>query len=274
MNEHFPPLRFNLGEFLQIHKQRDALEAIMWSVLTIPVAIMAIVGMPNGLDVFSPEGILKIISRFSGLYATQLILIQLILISRIPYLNYLYGHDKLTTLHKKIGKPAYYLLVLHFIAVIQEYVLLQNKSFFAEFLALFNFPDLAKTVVAFGIITVVIFSSLNFVRKRIPYELWFATHLLTYMAILLSFPHQVSMGTDIKGSLLVLGYWWGLYITTVLFIVIFRFGKPVATSLRHQLKVVKVVEETPSVVSIYMTGRNLDKLQHYAGQFYMWKFLT
>ena len=268
-------LKFNLTEFLSIHKYRDGLEALMWTLLSVPVLmIMMHGGWAQTLD-FSVHGSwLKLISRASGLYAANLILIQMIVISRNPFLNYLYGHDKLTAFHKKLGKPAYVLLVIHFVAVIMDYVVQQNKTFMEEFFALFKTEQLAWSVIAFGIITLVVLTSLNMIRKVLPYEVWFYTHILVYVAIVLSFPHQVNFGTDLKGSWLALGYWWGLYIVAVSFIVIFRFGKPIITSLRHQLVVDRVEWETPKVASIYLRGRNLEKLQQNAGQFYMWKFLT
>lgn len=275
MTKPYPPLKFNLTEFLTIHKYRDGMEALTWTLLSLPVLmIMLTGGWQDAFNVNNPTEMLKLISRASGLYATNLILIQLLVISRNPFLNYLYGHDKLTAFHKKIGKPAYILLIIHFVAVVMEYVIMQNKTFMEEFFALFKTEQLAWSVYALGIFTLVIFTSLKMVRKFLPYEVWYVTHLLVYIAVLLSFPHQVNFGTDLKNSWLALGYWWGLYFITAAFLIIFRFGKPLYTTLRHQLVVDKVVQETPNVVSIYLTGKHLDKLEQHAGQFYMWKFLT
>lgn len=275
MNKSDLPLKFNLTEFLTIHKYRDGLEALMWTLLSVPVLMVMLTGgWLQDLTLDNPAGLLKLISRVSGLYATNLILIQLIVISRNPFLNYLYGHDKLTAFHKKLGKPAYILLVIHFLAVIQDYVVQQNKPFVDEFFALFKTDQLAWSVAAFGIFTLVVFTSFNSIRKFLPYELWYYIHLLVYIAVILSFPHQVNFGTDLKGNWIAAGYWWGLYFVTLSFLVVFRFGKPLYTSLRHRLVVDRVVHETPTVVSIYLKGRNLDKLEQHAGQFYMWKFLT
>ena len=275
MSTSYPPLKFNLSEFLTIHRYRDAVEAIMWAMLTLPIMIITLNGgWIEGLNHNNPEQMLKLISRASGLYATNLILIQLIAISRNPFLNYLYGHDKLTAFHKKLGKPAYFFLTAHFFAVIMEYVIKENKTFAEEFIALFKYDQLAWAVIAFFIITLIIFTSLNTIRKHLPYEIWYYTHILVYIAIIISFPHQVNMGTDFKNHWLPLGYWWGLYITAISFIIIFRFAKPLYTSIKHQLVVTDIIQETPNVVSIYMKGKKLNQLEQNAGQFYMWKFLT
>lgn len=275
MNKAYFPLKFNLGEFLRIHKYRDALEALMWTLLTIPVAMIMLDSKTvTNFDLTNVQFDLKLVSRLTGLYATNLMLIQLIIISRNGFLNYLYGHDKLTAFHKKLGKPVYILLVVHFCASIFEYMLLENKTFVEEFFALFKYEDLAFATFSFMLFTVIVFTSLNTIRKFFPYEIWYFVHIFAYAAVLLSFPHQINMGTDFKDNWIATGYWWGLYFTALIFIVLFRFMIPLYTSLRHGLKVSKVERESDSVVSIYMTGKNLDKLEQNAGQFYMWKFLT
>jgi ferredoxin-NADP reductase len=57
-------------------------------------------------------------------------------------------------------------------------------------------------------------------------------------------------------------------------IVVFRFGQPVRLSLRHRLRVANVVREGPGIVSIYVTGRQLDRLAVRAGQYFTWRFLA
>ena len=49
---------------------------------------------------------------------------------------------------------------------------------------------------------------------------------------------------------------------------------PVIRSARHQVRVHSVVEETPGVVSVYLTGRNLAALNVHGGQYLLWRFLT
>jgi len=49
---------------------------------------------------------------------------------------------------------------------------------------------------------------------------------------------------------------------------------PVVHSLRHRLRVTRVVEEAPGVVSVEIGGVGLDRLRARAGQFFTWRFLT
>jgi ferredoxin-NADP reductase len=51
-----------------------------------------------------------------------------------------------------------------------------------------------------------------------------------------------------------------------------RFALPVVSSLRHDLRVESIVEESPDVYSVIMKGRNLAKLGAEGGQFFEWRF--
>ena len=50
-------------------------------------------------------------------------------------------------------------------------------------------------------------------------------------------------------------------------LLVLRIAQPVLTSARHRLRVANVVPEAPGVVSIYLTGRDLDRLPVRAGQY-------
>ena len=49
---------------------------------------------------------------------------------------------------------------------------------------------------------------------------------------------------------------------------------PLARNVRQQLRVERVVEEAPGVISISITGRRLDRMRAQPGQFFLWRFLT
>jgi ferredoxin-NADP reductase len=54
----------------------------------------------------------------------------------------------------------------------------------------------------------------------------------------------------------------------------FRIMQPVFYGFRHRLRVAEVTVESPTVVSLNITGRRLDRLDAQAGQFFLWRFLT
>jgi ferredoxin-NADP reductase len=68
--------------------------------------------------------------------------------------------------------------------------------------------------------------------------------------------------------------WSTAHIVVFAALLVFRFIVPVWRSVRHSLRVAEVVAEGPGVISIYMTGRGLDRLGAEAGQFLRWRFLA
>src|SRR5207302_11054818 len=68
-------------------------------------------------------------------------------------------------------------------------------------------------------------------------------------------------------------YWRGLYVVTMVALVVFRVLVPMAGAVRHRLRVAEVIPEGPGVVSLRITGRKLDRLRAHAGQFFLWRFL-
>ena len=57
-------------------------------------------------------------------------------------------------------------------------------------------------------------------------------------------------------------------------VLVFRVGQPIRLSIRHRLRIADVVTEAPGVFSIYITGRDLDRLAVRSGQYFVWRFLT
>jgi ferredoxin-NADP reductase len=56
-------------------------------------------------------------------------------------------------------------------------------------------------------------------------------------------------------------------------LVFFRLVVPLVAAVRFDLRVVDVTPEGPGVVSVRISGRNLEKLRVQPGQFFLWRFL-
>jgi ferredoxin-NADP reductase len=105
------------------------------------------------------------------------------------------------------------------------------------------------------------------------YETWWSVHLYTYLALFLSFSHQVDTGASFVGHPVTRFWWTALWIGTLGVVVGARIGLPVWRSLRHQVRVVDVRPDGPGVVSVLLRGRRLDRLPVAGGQFFQWRFL-
>jgi ferredoxin-NADP reductase len=111
-------------------------------------------------------------------------------------------------------------------------------------------------------------------RAKYSYETWWMLHVLTYGAVASAFMHQIQNGQIFIENPLNRSYWIGLYAVMAFSVVWCRILVPVVRSLRHDLRVESIVEESPAVYSVIMKGRNLAALGAEGGQFFEWRFLT
>ncbi len=99
-------------------------------------------------------------------------------------------------------------------------------------------------------------------------------HLYIYLALALSFAHQIVTGGSFVGHPLSRAIWIAVWASTAGVVFVFRLVQPVLRSLRHRIRVAAVREEAPGVVSIICSGRHIERLAVAGGQFFKWRFLT
>jgi len=229
----------------------------------------------GGLDELTTlGGALTAVGQLTGLYAAYLALLQLVLMSRSPWLDQLFGMDRLAWAHRWLGFATVWLIVAHGLFTITGYALGDNAAVLVEAWKLITTYDwvLAATIGG-GLFIAVGITSMAAARRRLSYEAWFVLHLLAYVAIALGFMHQLLVGADFMHDPLARLYWIGLYVAAAALILLFRVGQPIALNLRHRLVVSRVVREGPGLTSVYVTGRDLDRLPVRSGQYFNWRFL-
>jgi predicted ferric reductase len=270
-----PNTRVRLGQrkIVRVRRGQDIVEALAWASVVAVVAMFLIYGgVKTVTDVTSAFASL---SRLTALVGTDLLLIHMLLVARVPWIDRLYGLDKSTEAHKKLGKPILYLILAHFVASLINYAMLDQKTILAELGNLvFNVPDMLTATVALILMIAVVVSSIQIARRRLSYEAWWVIHLLSYASVFLAIPHQISTGTDIHGHPFAVFYWIALYLFVAGNIVWYRFLEPIVLSLRLGLKVETTVRESSDSTSIYITGKKLEKLGYEAGQFFIVRVLT
>jgi predicted ferric reductase len=124
-----------------------------------------------------------------------------------------------------------------------------------------------------GMLLAVVATSLVIVRRKLSYEWWYAVHLMAYAGIALSWFHEIPTGNELVLDKMAADYWRGLFVATLVVLVVFRVLAPLVAAFRYRIRVAEVTPESDNVVSVRMTGRNLDKLHARAGQFFVWRFL-
>lgn len=222
----------------------------------------------------SISGALTAIGQVTALLGTYLALIQIVLMSRSPWLDQQYGMERIAFWHRWVGFSCIWLLVAHAFFTTLGYALGDGSTFFGEaWTLLTTYPYVLMGTVALALLVGVGFVSMRAAQKRISYETWYGIHLYVYLAIALGFGHELVVGSDFANDPVARGYWIALYVLTLALIVIFRVSEPIRTTLRHRFRVANVVQEAPDTVSVYVTGRDLDRLPVRAGQYFIWRFL-
>jgi predicted ferric reductase len=230
----------------------------------------------GGLEQLSTfAGQLTAVGQLTGLYGTYLALIQLVLMSRSPWLDQVFGMDGLARAHRWLGFATVWLLLAHGIFITTGYALGDGSNVVVEFWTLITtYPYVLMALASGGLFALVAISSIRAARRRLSYETWYGLHLYAYLAIALGFLHQLFVGADFIHDPIAVGYWVALYALTVALVLVFRIGQPLWLSARHRLRVSNIVTEAPGVVSIYLAGRDLDQLAVRSGQYFVWRFLT
>jgi predicted ferric reductase len=215
------------------------------------------------------------LGRLCGLLGAYLVLVQVLLLARIPPLDRSFGFDRLTVWHRRNGKVALSLLLVHAAAITTGYTLGDGVSLPSEIGALLSgYPGVITAIAGLATLIAVVVTSLVIVRRRLRYETWYFVHLYTYLAIALAFSHQINTGREFVGDPGARAYWQGLYVFALACVVVFRLGVPAWRNARHGLRVERVTEEAPGVVSLEIGGARLGELKARAGQFFSWRFLT
>lgn len=213
--------------------------------------------------------------RVAGLLGAYLVLVQLLLMARLPWLERAVGFDRLASWHRGLGTNVVLLLGAHVLLIVQGYALSAHTGTLAQGVSIVKtLPDMLPAVGGMALFAAVAVSSARAVRRRVSYETWYRLHVSAYVAVALSFSHQVSTGVDFATDPAARLLWTGLYAATAAAVVVWRVVLPARRWFRHRLVVDAVVAEAPGVVSVWVRGRDLESLGARAGQFMLWRFVT
>ncbi len=216
------------------------------------------------LFAFGGQGALKAFGRLFGVLGQLLILLELALVSRLPFVEKAFSLDRRVQLHRFVGYGILSAFILHplFLSFGYDSGAGATNQFFSFIL---NWEDIFNALVALIIFIVVIIISIPVVRRKLRYDTWYFMHLLMYVALFLSFGHQTKSGDFASGSALY--YWVGLNFGMIGLFLAYRLLRPIYLYYRHRFVVDEVVAEGPNIWSVYIKGSNLANFKYEAGQF-------
>ncbi|WP_172638841.1 ferredoxin reductase family protein [Streptomyces tailanensis] len=243
----------------------------LYAVLAANVAVVTVFFVQAGFA----SNALIVLGRLTGLFGALLMAFQLVLVARLPWFDRRIGMDRLTSWHRWTGFSVLWLLVAHGVFITFGYAQSSDMDPVNQLIDLAETVEgVLRAIVALGIIIVIGVVSARFARRRLAYETWHFIHLYTYVAVVLAFTHQVAAGTTFASSETATAYWYGVWGVALASVFVGRLVLPLWRNWRHQLRVTAVVPEADNVVSVYMTGRDLDRMPARAGQFFLWRFMT
>jgi len=247
-----------------------------WADLLGPLAILSVVATVC-LYVLN-QGVVSLVSTESigswglltGLVSADLMLVQVVLLARIPQVEQSWGHDLLAHRHRWVGFWSFWLMIAHVVAFAVTRVQRGGWSgLYAVFVA--DSWMLWATVGTIMIIAVTV-TSIRLARRKLRYESWHLLHLYAYLGLILVWPHMLADGSDFHQAYARV-YWWTIYLISVVTVLIWRVALPIWRSVYHRMRVTDVVTETPGVYSVHVQGHRLDKLRTRSGQFFIWRFM-
>jgi predicted ferric reductase len=178
-------------------------------------------------------------------------------------------------LHRTVAPYSLFLILAHVIFTTISYAQAEEHSVLGQLWDLITksawmMPATAAFVLMMGLGVM----SYRKIRNKMKYETWWVAHLYFYIAVALSFGHQVALGPMFVAHPYQRYFWTALYLFVLAAVVTARIILPLSLSRKHDLRVAAVVPESPGVVSVYVSGVDLDLLKARGGQFFQWRFMT
>jgi predicted ferric reductase len=214
-------------------------------------------------------------SRLTGMVCGFALLVQVLLQSRIGWLERGLGSDVLLSWHRRLGVLLVCSVLVHLATGVIGYAAVRDAPVLAQaWTMLVSYQDMASGFGAAGLLVAVAFLAIRAVRRAMPYELWSWLHRTGFLTLVLAYGHQFEYGQELIHGGFGWWYWVGLHVLVAGSVVWGRVLAPLMLNLRHRLRVVDIVAESRHTVSIYVAGRRLDRLRASGGHFFRWRFLT
>jgi predicted ferric reductase len=251
---------------------RDASGALFWALLVLVAALWVSGGGIQELT--GVAGALSSTGRLTGLLASALLLVQVLLMARVPWFEQAWGQDELARTHRLVGFTSFTLMLGHVVLITLGYAAASPQGLWGTVVDLVvTYPGMLLAVAGTAALVLVVVTSVTRARRRLRYESWHLIHLYAYLGAGLALPHQLWTGTDFLRSPVSTAFWWGLYAVCAGAVVAFRVVLPLWRSLRAPIRVVDVRRDASDVTTVTVGGPGVARLAARAGQFFTWRFL-
>lgn len=215
------------------------------------------------------------LAQLAGLMAGAVLLVQVVLIARIPLLERTYGQAGLVRLHRWVGVTFVTAMVVHVVLITMVHTdgdLITVLRDFTAYVA--AVPVMTAAATSAALMLVVALSSRRKLRRWLGYARWHRLHTTSYLALGLAVPHTLVYGSAVRQAwaralcLLAVATAYALVLT-------FRVAMPLVHTRRVRPVVDRTQESAGEATSIYLRGQRADlaTLAPQAGQFVNIRFL-
>jgi Ferric reductase like transmembrane component len=136
----------------------------------------------------------------TGLWLS-LLLVQVLLMARLPQLERAFGQDQLARHHRVVGFSSFNLMVAHVVLITLGYAAGQLGPAPAAFWDLItDYPGMLLALAGTACVVMTVATSLGAARRRLRYESWHLLHLYAYLGVGLALPHQLWTGQEFLAS--------------------------------------------------------------------------
>lgn len=230
----------------------------------------------SGQNLGAPGERLNAVGRLFGLLAAWCIILEVVLMSRIPFIERSFDlHDNID-LHHLTGYAILFTISGHVVFQVLGYAAPTHIGLWTQFLQ-FNTSQYEDVLLA-TIGTIIFFGasalSVYVIRSKIRYEIWYLTHLAIYGAILMTFLHQIKTGADFIDNFWFTAYWYGLYFLAFALWLWYRVLRPFALLGYHQFRVAAIEQTAINTYSVTIEGRHMENFSFLPGQYATWRFLS
>ncbi|PKM91111.1 hypothetical protein CVU82_03590 [Candidatus Falkowbacteria bacterium HGW-Falkowbacteria-1] len=216
-----------------------------------------------------------VLGRITGLLAVYFILLQFLFIGRVKWLERVFGFDKLSVAHHWSGIIAFVFIVAHLVFLFLGYGILNELSLWQQFRDFnLNWEGLFPATVSVVLFILVVISSISIAKKKLKYEIWYYVHLMSYLAIILAYGHQLELGHDLRASNLFAFFWVLLYLFVGANFIFYRFVWQLYSFYKFRFYISEIKSETEDTISLYIKGTSIEGFKYMAGQFIMLRFLN
>ena len=208
------------------------------------------------------------IGQLSGLVAALAALGGLILTSRPRWLERRYGQDNLIAAHRWFGMVTVLALLLHAVTDTWAWGASTGGTIITGLVDLWvKEPWMVAAIVGTVLMFILGLTSWRRLRQRLPYETWYFVHLTGYLAVLLGFGHQLTLGADFATDTFAFWWWVAVFAAAAVLIVWSRVGD-ILRSWSRPFYVTAVSREANGIGSLHVSGAGLHRLRAASGQFF------